>query len=308
MAVLFNIVPVALAAAAVNDQARAVNQQTDPRIVAARALIQRTAPSYADAFSLELLPASSTVESLDTPSAMQMDSDGSSIVLRGTGAVELAAAFNWYLNDYLNVTVDWNTYGAQQLPDSLPLPLPAASPVVARRVEWSYYMNVCTYGYSLAFVPWSYWEQHIDWMAMQGINMPLAFVGQEWVWERVFESFNVSVAEQRSFYSGAAFLPWFRMGNLRGFGGPLSDGWMQSRRDLGVQIVSRMRELGMKPALGAFAGHVPGAFAAHFPSAKITRSPDWAGFDAANPDTAAFADVPARCIRPAVRRGGQTLH
>ena len=256
----------------------------DP-ITAARALVVRTAPALADAFQLELLPPTSK-------SAMQLDSDGQSIILRGTGAIELASAFHWYLNDYLNVTYDWNTYGAQQMPSTTKaLPLPATSKVVPRRLDWSYYMNVCTYGYSLAFVPWSYWETHIDWMAMNGINMPLAFVGQEWVWARVFESFNVSLSEQSSFYSGAAFLPWFRMGNMRGFGGPLSEDWMVKRRDLGVRIINRMRELGMTPALGAFAGHVPAAFATSYPTAKITRSPDWAGFDAGNPDTAAFADV-----------------
>ena len=48
-----------------------------------------------------------------------------------------------------------------------------------------------------------------------------------------------------------------------GFGGPLSDDWMVKRRDLGVRILNRMRELGMTPALGAFAGHVPAAFASH---------------------------------------------
>jgi alpha-N-acetylglucosaminidase len=124
--------------------------------------------------------------------------------LLGTGGVELAAAFNWYLNDYLNATYDWNTYAEGQLPAALtasavpelkmpgsgdgtaaaakaiPLPRPESSPVRPRAVPWSYYMNVCTYGYSLAFVPWEYWVKHIDWMAMQGVNMPLAFVGQEW--------------------------------------------------------------------------------------------------------------------------------
>ena len=41
-------------------------------------------------------------------------------------------------------------------------------------------MNVCTYGYSLAFIPWDAsdtdpkaqsWVKHIDWMALQGINV-----------------------------------------------------------------------------------------------------------------------------------------
>lgn len=43
-------------------------------------------------------------------------------------------------------------------------------------------------GYSLDFIPWQTeptddkvqsWVKHIDWMALQGINLPLAFVGYE---------------------------------------------------------------------------------------------------------------------------------
>lgn len=136
---------------------------SDP-ITAARALIVRTAPKLAHSFKLELAPGNAE--------SMQLDSDGHSIILRGSGAIELASAFHWYCNDYLNVTFDWNTYGAQQLPTSADaLPMPATSAVVPRRLKWSYYMNVCTYGYSLAFVPWAYWETHIDWMAINGINV-----------------------------------------------------------------------------------------------------------------------------------------
>ncbi len=32
--------------------------------------------------------------------------------------------------------------------------------------------------YSMAFWNWSRWEQELDWMALQGINLPLAFTGQ----------------------------------------------------------------------------------------------------------------------------------
>lgn len=38
-------------------------------------------------------------------------------------------------------------------------------------------MNVCTFGYSYAHWDWKRWEREIDWMALNGINMPLAFVG-----------------------------------------------------------------------------------------------------------------------------------
>ena len=42
--------------------------------------------------------------------------------------------------------------------------------------------------------------------------MPLAFVGQEWVWSQVFKGYGLSLEDQYDFYSGPAFLPWFRMG------------------------------------------------------------------------------------------------
>ena len=78
---------------------------------------------------------------------------------------------------------------------------------------------------------------------------------------------------------------------MTGFGGPLSEDWIERRKDLNVLILARMRGLGMRPALSAFAGHVPEKFGTLHPTANVSRSPDWANFDRANPKTAAFADV-----------------
>lgn len=33
---------------------------------------------------------------------------------------------------------------------------------------------------------WERWEKEIDWMALQGVNLPLAFNGQEAIWQKVF--------------------------------------------------------------------------------------------------------------------------
>ena len=153
-----------------------VNDYPGAPLQAAAALLRRVLPKFAAQFELELLPASSG------SSAMQLDARDGKVVLRGSGGVEIASALNWYLNDFCNVTFDWNTYAEGQLPDALPLPLPTTSNVVRRRLPYSYYLNVCTYGYSLAFAPTSYWERHVDWMAMNGVNLPLSFIGQEWAW------------------------------------------------------------------------------------------------------------------------------
>lgn len=56
------------------------------------------------------------------------------------------------------------------------------------------------------------------------------------------------------------------MGNLRGWGGPLSEQWQQSSLILQHQILERMRNFGMIPVLPAFAGHVPRAMERYSPS------------------------------------------
>ena len=115
-----------------------VNEHPNDPVQAATELLQRVLPHAKQYFTLELL------HSTDNAAAMQLDSCDGKVVLRGTGGVELASALNWYMNDYLNATYDWNTYAEGQLPeltgavpsagDPLPLPLPATSAVKPRQV------------------------------------------------------------------------------------------------------------------------------------------------------------------------------
>ena len=104
-----------------------VEALADSPVEAAAALVARVLPTMHYHFVLELLPP-------QPKSAMQLDSTSDKVILRGTGGVEIASALNWYLNEYCNVTFDWNTYAEGQLPSSLPLPLPHKSAVVARRL------------------------------------------------------------------------------------------------------------------------------------------------------------------------------
>ena len=52
--------------------------------------------------------------------------------------------------------------------------------------RYRYYMNVVTHSYSAAFWDTDRWMQEIDWMALSGVNLPLAFTGQEWAFYRVY--------------------------------------------------------------------------------------------------------------------------
>ncbi len=53
--------------------------------------------------------------------------------------------------------------------------------------RFRYHQNVCTPGYTFAFWKFSEWEEHIDWMALNGVNIPLAFTAQEAVWNTVYK-------------------------------------------------------------------------------------------------------------------------
>ncbi|XP_044490579.1 alpha-N-acetylglucosaminidase isoform X2 [Mangifera indica] len=201
------------------------------------------------------------------------------IMIRGTAGVEITSGLHWYIKYWCGAHVSWDKTGGIQIasvpsPGSLPL-VKDAGVRIQRPVPWNYYQNVVTSSYSYVWWDWEKWEKEIDWMALQGINLPLAFTGQESIWQKVFMNFNISMEDLNDFFGGPAFLAWARMGNLHGWGGPLSQNWLNQQLLLQKQILSRMLELGMTPVLPSFSGNVPAALKKTFPSANITRLGDW---------------------------------
>jgi alpha-N-acetylglucosaminidase len=194
--------------------------------------------------------------------------------------VDIVAGLHWYLKHWCGSHISWDKTGGSQLfsvPNVGFLPrVHDAGISVQRPVPWNYYQNAVTSSYSFAWWDWKRWEKEIDWMALQGVNLPLAFTGQEAIWQKVFkEKFNMSISNLNDFFGGPAFLAWSRMGNLHGWGGPLPQSWFDQQLILQKKILARMYELGMTPVLPAFSGNVPAALKSIFPSAKITRLGNW---------------------------------
>ena len=75
-------------------------------------------------------------------------------------------------------------------------------------VRFRYYQNVCTFSYSSVWWNWTRWQREIDWMALNGINLPLAFTGQEAIWQRVYHKIGLTQQELDTFFAGPAFLAW----------------------------------------------------------------------------------------------------
>ncbi|MEJ2445177.1 MAG: alpha-N-acetylglucosaminidase [Exilibacterium sp.] len=140
------------------------------------------------------------------------------------------------------------------------------------------YLNVCAYGYSLPWWDWQRWEQEIDWMALHGINAVVAMEGQEYVWQKLWREFAITDTELGNYFSGPAFTPWQRMGNIEAHMGPLPQSWIDKKHALQMKILQRLRELGIEPVVPAFGGYVPKQFAEKYPDAKIYKMQPWTGF------------------------------
>ncbi|KAF3437335.1 hypothetical protein FNV43_RR20088 [Rhamnella rubrinervis] len=239
------------------------------------------------------------------------------IVIRGTTGVELASGLHWYLKYWCGAHVSWDKTGGIQIASipnsgSLP-PVKDEGVIIQRPVPWNYYQNVVTSSYSFVWWDWERWEKEIDWMALQGINLPLAFTGQETIWQKVFMQFNISEEDLNDFFGGPAFLAWARMGNLHAWGGPLSQSWLDQQLILQKQILSRMLELGMTPVLPSFSGNVPASLKKIYPSANITRLGDWNTVDGdprwcctylLDPSDPLFVEIGAAFIKKQVEEYG----
>ena len=198
--------------------------------------------------------------------------------ITGTTGVAVSMGFYYYLTNYCKCQFTW---GGEQM--NIPQPLPmfpgGASVTVRTNDQFRYYQNVCTPSYSFVWYKWSDWERQIDWMALHSINMPLAFTGQEAIFQRVYMNLGFSFEEVQDHFSGPAFLSWSRMGNFHGWGGPLPQQWINNQLILQHKILDRVRSLGMTAVLPGFGGHVPNAIVKRYPNASVSRLPNWCHFN-----------------------------
>lgn len=233
----------------------------------AQNLIKRTIGSKSSDFITEAIAAAADKD------FFEIDKRGNKIVLRGTNGVAIASAFNYYLRYIANCQVTWNGSNLN-LPNRLPLP--AEKIVKNTPYDYRYYLNFCTFNYSMSWWDWKRWEKEIDWMAMNGINMPLSVTGLNETLYQLYTGMGIKAEDLNDFFSGPAYFAWFWMGNLDGWGGPLPRSLMKSHAELHKKILARQRALGMKPVLPAFSGHVPPKFKEYFPKANI-KSVGWNG-------------------------------
>ena len=241
----------------------------DQQVKAAKALVGRVTAGRQSEFAVKIVP-----QQQDGKDWFAYYTEDGKVVLEGNNGVSVASALNHYLKENCGWHLSW--CGKQEvLPQTLPLPTDKVMKVSP--YKYRYYLNYCTFNYSMSWWDFDRWQKEIDFMALNGINMPLALTGQNSVWQRVYRKLGFTDEELETFFSGPAYFNWFWMGNLDGWGGPLPQSFMDDHEALQKKILFAERTLGMTPVLPAFTGHVPPTFEQKFPDAKV-RKTEWVNF------------------------------
>lgn len=265
---------------------------------AAEALINRVVPAYASDFVVKEIQAENGKD------VFEVRSEGDKIILGGNKTLSVASALGYYLKNYCHADFGWD--GDQMM---LPAKLPTVTGIIHKATPYAYryYLNYCTFNYSMSWWGWRRWQREIDWMALNGINMPLAITGEEAVWRKVYHEMGFTDEELAGFFSGPAYFSWFWMGNLDGWDGPLPQHWFDSHEALQKKILARERALGMIPVLPAFSGHVPPSFRQKFPDAKLSKTNWGQGFNDVyilNANDPMFAEIGKKFIEEQTRMYG----
>ena len=180
--------------------------------------------------------------------------------VKGNSVLAITTGINWYLNHYAHINISWSQLKIDDI-ENYEFPIPEKEEIHVCDADYRYYLNYCTFSYSMSVWTWERWEQEIDWMALHGINMPLQIVGLDVVWMRLLtEHYGYTKDEANEFIAGPCFQAWWGMNNLEGWGGKNPDWWYKRQVSLAKKICNRMRELGMQPVLPGFSGMVPSDF------------------------------------------------
>ncbi|WP_430972149.1 alpha-N-acetylglucosaminidase TIM-barrel domain-containing protein [Sunxiuqinia rutila] len=98
--------------------------------------------------------------------------------------------------------------------------------------------------------------------------------------DKVWKQMGYTNKELEEYFTGPAYFPWFRMGNIYKHSGPVPKNFFPKTVELQKKIIAKMHALGINPVAPSFAGFVPPGFKSKFPDASIRKIDVWAKFKA----------------------------
>ncbi|XP_059219757.1 alpha-N-acetylglucosaminidase [Stomoxys calcitrans] len=263
-------------------------------------LINRTLGSHKSAFIV-------SIDSNMPFRSYAIETTKAKVHIQAYDGISAAKGFHYYLQHFLNKSVYWYNDRVEindfEIVPNISISSKCESPFI-------YYQNVCAWGYSYVWWSWTTWIKHIDWMAMMGVSLTIAPI-QEQLWHETYLELGLTEQEINEHMSGPAFLPWLRMGNIRGWAGPMPSTLRKLQMILQRKIIERQRAFGMKVAVPSFSGYVPIAMKRIFPNVSFIVADTWNRFPSPyccslflNPFEPLFKSISQVFLRKVIRSYG----
>jgi alpha-N-acetylglucosaminidase len=230
-------------------------------------LVNRRVPWLSSSVVFKAIPAA------DGKDVFELSTHNNKLEISASNTNAAAQGLGWYLKYYCKRSM--SHFG-----DHLSKPL--KQPVLSQKVRiispytYRYALNYCTISYSMSFYRWTDWERELDWMALNGVNLVLAPVGMEAVWQNTLKKLGYTDQESKEFIAGPAFSAWWLMGNMEGWGGPVSQTLIDQQAALQRNIIQRMKLLGIEPVMHGFYGMIPTTLKSKV-DIKVIPQGKWAG-------------------------------
>lgn len=268
---------------------------------AVKNIAQRRVPWLASALKFSKL--SSTDKDV-----FELSSDGKSVNIAASNVNAAAQGLGWYLKYYCHKSL---SHMGDNISVTKALPIIKNKVKISSPYKFRYALNYCTINYSMSFYVWEDWEKELDWMVLNGVNLMLAPVGMEAVWQNTLKKVGYTQQETLAFIPGSAFSAWWLMGNLEGWGGPVTQQHIDKQALLEQQILKRMAEIGIEPVMHGFYGMIPTSLKQKM-KIDIVAQGKWAGGflrpDFLNPTDPQFAQLSAIYYEEMKKLYGKNLH
>ncbi len=228
-------------------------------------LILRRTPDWADKFELEAVQADKNEWSYEP-------ADGK-VLIKGSDAVCMAVAYYAFLRDNCGGYFDVDH---ALCVDSFNMPQEPVNGEIKGKYRTC--LEYTTVSCAACWWNWQRWENEIDFMAMNGVNMPLSVVGTEAVWLKTMLDLGIKQELALASLSGPAFWGWQLYNCFDGYFPQIKKETVDKQIELGKRIFEREKQLGMHPLMHGYSGYV----SYNFIKAKIrirgSKTDEWCLF------------------------------
>lgn len=232
-------------------------------------LVLRNTPKIAGAFVFETCENNN---GLDCYEIFARDKD---IVIKGNNNIAKAMGYYRYLQEYCNVLLTNGDFDISYIKKA-PLPAEKITYTVPQKIRMA--MTYERFAGEAGAWGFDRWEKEIDFMAMIGVNTPLAITGSDGVLYKMLIEFRIKQEDALAFISGSSF--WSRQltGNLFGYLPLNSAEYFDRKIEIGRRVTQREKELDMSPVHQGYISTVPFSFRKKYTKADLIKLPVWNRF------------------------------